>query len=50
MINVHYFIKALKVSWLRRIIQNSQDTSGYSLSMIDFFKDIFAWTRLRNAV
>ena len=38
MINVHYFIKALKVSWLRRIIQNSQDTSWYSLSMIDFQK------------
>ena len=38
MINLHYFIKALKVSWLRRIIQNSQNTSWYSLSMIDFQK------------
>ena len=41
MINVHYFMKALKVSWLRRIIQNSQYTSWYSLSMIDFQKIFF---------
>ena len=38
MINVNYFIKALKVSWLRRIIQNSQDASWYLLSMTDFQK------------
>ena len=38
MINIDYFIKALKVSWLRRVIQNSHDTSWYSLSMIDFQK------------
>ena len=38
MINIDYFIKALKVSWLRRVIQNSHDSSWYSLSMIDFQK------------
>ena len=38
MINIKYFIKALKISWLRRIIQNSHDLSWSSLSMINFQK------------
>ena len=38
MINVDYFIKALKILWLRRIIQNSQNCSWYNLSGIDFGK------------
>ena len=38
MISIKYFIKALKISWLRRIIQNSHDLSWSSLSMINFQK------------
>ena len=38
MVNIKYFIKALKISWLRRIIQNSYDLSWSSLSMINFHK------------
>ena len=38
MLNVYYFIKALTISWLRRIIQNSQNCSWYNLSGIDFGK------------
>lgn len=38
MINIKYFIKALKISWLRRIIQSSHDISWSSLSMINFQK------------
>ena len=49
MINIDYFIKALKVSWLRRVIQNSHDTSWYSLSMIDFQKIFsFGYLEARN--
>ena len=35
MININYFIKALKISWLRRVIQNSDECAWYSLSNID---------------
>ena len=38
MINITYFIKALKVSWMRRILQNSQGASWFTLSEIDFQK------------
>ena len=38
MVNISSFIKALKITWLRRIIQNSQDNSWYALSNIDFQK------------
>lgn len=38
MINVQYFIKALKITWLRRVIQNHKNTSWYDLSNIDFEK------------
>lgn len=40
MINVRVFIKALKVSWLRRVIRNSDNISWYVLSKIDF-KNLF---------
>lgn len=36
MINIQYFIKALKVSWFRRVIQNSNSSHWYSLSNIEF--------------
>ena len=36
MTNINYFIKALKISWLRRVIQNSDECAWYSLSNIDF--------------
>lgn len=38
MINIRYFIKALKISWLRRVIQNSENVSWYALAEIDFQK------------
>lgn len=38
MININYFIKALKISWLRRVVQSSQDASWHMLSKIDFQK------------
>ena len=31
-------IKALKISWFRRVIQNSKNIEWYSLSKIDFTK------------
>ena len=36
MINISYFIKALKVSWMRRVVQNSENSAWYTLSHIDF--------------
>ena len=36
MISINYFIKVLKMSWLRRVIQNSNKCAWYSLSNIDF--------------
>ena len=38
MINLSEFIKALKISWLRRVIQNSEIIAWHSLSKIDFNK------------
>ena len=48
MVELRSFIKALKVSWLRRILQQS-DTGGWKelASIFDkFLKDIFIWWRL----
>ena len=36
MVNINYFIKALKILWLRRVIQNTDECAWYSLSNIDF--------------
>ena len=36
MINISYFIKALKISWFRRVIQNSENGAWYALSNINF--------------
>ncbi|MCG7892737.1 MAG: reverse transcriptase domain-containing protein, partial [Candidatus Thiodiazotropha endolucinida] len=36
MINISYFIKALKISWLRRVVQNSENNAWYALSNINF--------------
>lgn len=36
MINIQHFINALKVSWFRRVIQNSNSSHWYSLSNIEF--------------
>ena len=38
MINIRVFIKALKISWIRRVILNSENNSWYALSKIDFQK------------
>ena len=38
MINIRVFIKALKISWIRRVILNSNNNSWYALSTIDFLK------------
>ena len=38
MINVQYFIKALKIKWLRRVIKNYESATWYDLSNIDFQK------------
>ena len=38
MVNINMFIKALKVSWLRRVIKITENTSWCSLSKIDFEK------------
>ena len=38
MINIRVFIKALKISWIRRVILNSDNNSWYALSTIDFQK------------
>ena len=36
MINISFFIKELKISWLRRVLQNSQNNTWYFLSKINF--------------
>ena len=36
--NIYSFIKALKISWLRRIIQQANNTTGHILNPIDFEK------------
>ena len=36
MMNTSYFIKALKISWLRRVIKNPHTNAWYSFSNIDF--------------
>ena len=38
MINIHIFVNALKISWLRRQIINQESISWYKLSQIDFKK------------
>ena len=38
MVNINIFIKSLKITWLRRVIQNSKNISWYSLSCIDYQK------------
>ena len=38
MINLPEFIRALKISWFRRVIQNSENIEWYSLLIIDFNK------------
>ena len=38
MVNLSEFIKVLKISWFRRVIQNSENIEWYSLSKIDFNK------------
>ena len=38
MINLLEFIKALKISWFRRVIQNSKNIEWCSLTKIDFNK------------
>ena len=38
MVNINIFIKSLKITWLRRVIQNSKNISWYSLSGIDYQK------------
>ena len=38
MINIRVFIKALKISWIRWVILNSDNNSWYALSTIDFQK------------
>lgn len=36
MTNISFFIKALKISWLRRIVHNSEHAAWYALSNINF--------------
>lgn len=38
MINIQYFIKALRITWLRRVIQSNENKTWYDLSGIDFEK------------
>ena len=38
MINIQYFIKALRITWLRRVIQSHENKTWYDLSDIDFEK------------
>ena len=38
MINLPEFIRALKISWFRRVIQNSENIEWHSLSKIEFNK------------
>ena len=36
--HIHSFIKALKISWLKRVIQQANNTTWYILNPIDFDK------------
>ena len=36
MVNISEFMNALKLSWLRRVIQSSENVEWYSLSKVDF--------------
>ena len=38
MLHIYSFIKALKISWLRRVIQQANNTTWYILNTIDFDK------------
>ena len=38
MTHIYSFIKALKISWLRRVIQHANNTTRYILNPIDFDK------------
>ena len=38
MVNISEFFNALKISWLRRVIQSSENQEWYSLSKVDFHK------------
>ena len=38
MVNIRVFIKALEISWIRRVILNSDNNSWYALSTLDFQK------------
>ena len=38
MVNNSEFINELKISWLRRVIQSSENVEWYSLSKVDFHK------------
>ena len=38
MVNIQVFITALRVTWLRNVIQNDENVSWYALSGIDFLK------------
>ena len=42
MVNIQVFIKALRVTWSRRVIQNHKKMSWYALSGIDFQKVFFS--------
>ena len=45
MINISFFIKWLKISWLRRIVHNSEHAAWYTLSNINqFYVSIKFWT------
>ena len=36
MVNISEFISALKIAWLRRVVQRSENVEWYSLSRVDF--------------
>ena len=36
MVNISEFINALNISWIRRVIQSSENVEWYSLSKVDF--------------
>ena len=38
MVNISDFINVLNISWLRRVVQSSENVEWYSLSKIDFHK------------
>ena len=41
MVNIQVFIKAPRITWLRRVIQNHENMSWYALSGIDFSESFF---------